>query len=243
MQRPVIAITPEALRIDRAEGRGAYCGATYSRAVELAGGVPVLIPLTNDPSVLDYFLQHGQGLLLTGGGDMSQSYYSPLLSDAERATIKGTDETRDVMEVYLVREALDADLPVLGICRGLQVMNVAAGGTLHPDIALRLPGAVNHRHPDPFALAHAVTWEPEARLTEILGSGCEFVNSTHHQAVNKIAPGFDVVARAEDGVIEAMERGESPFFCGVQFHPERLVERAPQFLRLFEAFVEAARSR
>lgn len=238
--KPVIAITPEAVTL-REDKLGAFCGVAYTQAIELAGGVPVILPLTADTAVLDYFLRSCQGLMLTGGGDFTENYYAPKLTDAERATLSGVDAVRDEMEVYLVREALDADLPVLGICRGLQALNVAASGTLIPDIPLRQPGALTHRSRDPEAFAHEVVWEPGARLTEILGSGCEQVNSTHHQAVDIVAPGFDVAARAPDGIVEALEKPGTRFVCAVQFHPERLVKTAPQFLRLFEAFVDACR--
>jgi putative glutamine amidotransferase len=241
--KPVIAITPEAVDIGRFDGRGAFCSFWYTQAIEAAGGVPVILPLTRDSGLLEHFLRTCDGLLLTGGGDVSEKFYSRRLTDAERATIRGTDELRDEMEIYLVREALDADLPMLGICRGMQVMNVAADGTLVPDIKLRKPDALLHRHAQPDAFAHTVEWEAGRRLAGILGSGCESVNSTHHQALDRIAPGFDVVARAPDGIVEAIENPAARFACGVEFHPERLLRVAPQFLRLFEALVEAARKR
>jgi len=223
-----IALTPEAITLpSRQDGRGAFCGVSYSRAVELAGGVPVILPLTSDRRVLNHFLESCHGLLLTGGGDVNPRRYG----GKPHPKIFGVDDTRDEMEIYLLNRAAKYDLPVLGICRGIQVMNVAFGGTLIPHLE-------GHRNPKPDALAHRLKWDSPNQLTAY-----ERVNTSHHQAVDKIATRFRVVAKSPDGVIEAMEWPGKRFFCGVQFHPERLVMRAPEVLRLFEALVAAARRR
>jgi putative glutamine amidotransferase len=241
--KPIIAITPEAISLSRTDGRGTFCGVSYSQAIEAVGGVPFVLPLTRDTAVLDELLPHCHGLLLSGGGDPSERFYCPVLTDAERATLSGVDEVRDEMEVYLVREALDARLPVLGICRGMQMLNLAMGGTLIADIPTRLlqrPRDWTHANPNPEEFAHELQWERTSRLWDMLGHGCESVNSHHHQAVDQIAPGFEVAARATDGVVEAIESIGAGFAVGVQFHPERLLRVGPQFLRLFEVFVEAS---
>ena len=233
--KPIIGITPEAVNLSRADGRGAFCGVSYSQAIELAGGAPVVLPLTDDKVVLDELLARCHGLLLAGGGDVSEAAgaYGRKLTDAERKTLSGVDDGRDAMELHLIRRALGAAMPVLGICRGFQMLNVARGGTLLPDIP-------NHRNPKPDALAHHLEWTKQGRLCEVLGA-CEAVNTSHHQAVDRIAPGFEVTARAIDGVIEAMELTGARCVWAVQFHPERLVRVAPEFLRLFAVFVEEAR--
>jgi putative glutamine amidotransferase len=239
--KPVIAITPEVVTLARAAGRGAFCGLLYSYAIEAADGVPVVLPLTHDTEVLDQHLEHCDGLLLSGGGDPSPRFYSPPLTTVERDTLSGADEIRDAMELHLIREAIDLDLPVLGICRGIQMLNLAAGGTLLPDISLRVPGALPHQNPQPDAFVHTVRWEPVTRLAEILGDGCDRVNSNHHQGLHRIAPGFEVAGCAPDGIVEAIEKPGARFVAGVLFHPERLLGVAPQFARLFQAFVEACR--
>ena len=226
--KPVIAISPEAITLpSRQDGRGAFCGVSYSRAIELASGVPLILPLTGDRRVLKHFLQSCDGLLLTGGGDVNPRRYG----GKSHPKIFGVDDVRDAMEIYLVQQAVRQDMPVFGICRGIQLMNVAFGGTLIPD----LPG---HRNPRPDAMAHHLEWAKPTKLPI-----CRRVNTSHHQALGRIAEGFEVVARAPDGVVEAMEWRGKRFCCAVQFHPERLLKVAPQSLRLFEALVNSSRER
>jgi len=234
--KPIIAITPEAIALPRSErGRGAFCGVSYSRAIELAGGAPLILPLTSDKRLLDQFLTRCDGLMLTGGGDVNPKRYRANLDARVRKTLFGVDDVRDEMEIHLCRRALERGLPTLAICRGIQVMNVAFGGTLLPHVA-------GHRNAKPEALAHRIEWVGDGCVRRAL-RGLDRVNTSHHQAVDRVAHGFEVVARASDGVVEAMEKHDARFFCAVQFHPERLVKVAPQFLRLFKALVAAARRR
>src|ERR1017187_6388652 len=232
--KPVIAITPEAITLpSRIDGRGSFCGVSYSEAIEMAGGVPLIVPLTRDPRVLDHFLGTCAGWLLIGGGDVAAKFYAPRMSRALRKKISGTDEVRDEMEIYVLRKLRERAQPLFGICRGIQVMNVAFGGTLLPHLA-------GPRNTQPDALAHRIEWTKHGRLHRAM-EGFDRVNTSHHQAVDRVARGFEVVARAPDGTVEAMEDPEARFCCGVQFHPERLVKKAPQFQKLFREFVKACR--
>lgn len=184
------------------------------------------------------------GLLLTGGDDVAPMRYgeSPLES------VTTAEPDRDEFEIALVKEARRRHLPILAICRGVQVLNVACGGSLVQDIPSQLPGALEHKSATPpresFALAHEVWVEKESLLGALMrdrlsgSDSCE-VNSRHHQAVKRPAAGFVVSATAPDGVIEAIEDPSAPFCLGVQWHPENFW-RTGEFRPLFERFIEAA---
>ncbi|HXF83071.1 MAG TPA: gamma-glutamyl-gamma-aminobutyrate hydrolase family protein, partial [bacterium] len=154
---------------------------------------------------------------------------------------------RDAAELTLVKAALGRDLPVLGICRGVQVLNVASGGTLHQDLALAGLDRAAHEQQKagrgPTDVAHPVMIADASRLARILGARRVVVNSFHHQAIKQPAPGFVVTARAPDGVVEGLEHPDRAFVVGVQWHPERMVAAHPAQRRLFAALVEAAARR
>src|SRR5262245_822539 len=184
------------------------------------------------------------GLLLTGGGDVEPSRYG----EEPHPSLVDVEPLRDEFEIALVREARAKNLPIFAICRGLQLLNVAFGGTLVQDIPSQVPGALEHRLAVPpheaFALAHEVWIDKDTKLarlmSERLGGAdtCE-VNSRHHQAVKQVAPNFHVSATAPDGVIEAIEDPAAPFCLAVQWHPENFW-RTGEFRPLFETFVETA---
>jgi putative glutamine amidotransferase len=213
--------------------------ADYLESIRRAGGETLEIGAATE-GVFDV-LSRVDGLLLTGGGDVDPALYG----EARHPTFEAAEPGRDEFEIALVRAALQANLPCLAICRGMQVLNVAFGGTLIQDIPEQVPGAVNHSVREPrYAIAHEV-WVTRDSLTfELLrehiedGEVCQ-VNSRHHQAVNRAAEGFDVTATAPDGVIEAMERPGPGFCVGVQWHPENFW-RTGEFRSLFEGLVRAA---
>ena len=230
--KPLIALTSEAGTLSAK--RGAFCQSAYSEAIARAGGLPVILPLTREPETLRQFLHRCDGLLLTGGADVSHKFYSPRMSARQRALIRDVDEVRDEMEIFLSRAALRRKIPVLGICRGIQVMNVALGGTLLPDVP-------RHSHPQPDVLLHKLRWASASKIRAAIGESP--VNSSHHQALDQVAPKLRVIAWAEDGIIEAVEHTTAQFCWGVQFHPERLLKVAPQIRRLFTAFCTASSRR
>jgi putative glutamine amidotransferase len=182
------------------------------------------------------------GILLTGGGDVDPC----LFGEPPHPTFEPAEPGRDGFELALARAALDAGRPLLAICRGMQVLNVALGGSLIQDIPSQVAGALSHSVPEPpFAIAHEVWVSRGSRLWTIMADHLEgeilHVNSRHHQAVKRVAAGFDASATAPDGVIEAIERPGGPYCVGVQWHPENFW-RTGEFRALFESFVEACGS-
>jgi putative glutamine amidotransferase len=242
MTRPIIAITPSIQRKgEEFSDRSLSLSLCYTQAVELAGGVPLVAPLTKAPGTVSRFLDSVDGLMLTGGGDVDLQFYDQKVSSALKKTLGGVDTLRDQMELELVRQAHQREMPVLGICRGHQVMNVAFGGTLIVDIPAEVGSEVRHSRPDrKNDPVHDVEIEPGSRLASIFGTTTLPVNSSHHQAVGKVGKGLLVSARTSDGVIEGIETRDGAFTVGVQFHPERMVTAYPVLLRLFNSFVAAA---
>jgi putative glutamine amidotransferase len=180
------------------------------------------------------------GVLFTGGGDVDPAHYR----ETRHAKTHEPDAERDAFELALARLALQRNTPMLAVCRGVQVVNVAAGGTLIQDIPSEINRALDHQvDAPPFAIAHEVWVTPGSRLASVMQEQIEgdvlHVNSRHHQAVARPADGFDITATAPDGVVEAIERADAPFCVGVQWHPENFW-RTGEFRSLFEEFVKAA---
>ncbi len=211
---------------------------TYPRAVEQAGGVPVLIPPTSESGHLDRLLEVLDGLVFPGGRDVSPTHYG----EARHITTK-VDDVLDGLELELARWALERETPVLGICRGQQLLNVALGGKLVQDLPSQRPGSLPHtqepREPR-TELSHSIELEAGCRLAGIFGAQTFEVNSFHHQAIEKLGRGLRPVGWAPDGVVEALESTEHPWLLTVQFHPEDLVGFHEPSQRLFRAFVQAA---
>lgn len=239
-RRPLIGIPCEPLAARDGRPPGYRMNRSYARAVAAAGGAPVLVPLLADVDVLRAIYERLDGVLLPGGGDVNPTRYGE--SPRPDARLSGVDDTLDEVEITLARWALADEHPLLGICRGQQSLNVAAGGTLVQDIPSQIDGALAHQRPEVrTALVHEITVAPNSRLANVLGAGEVAVNSIHHQAVAGVAPGFRTVATARDGVIEAIEHERHPFALAVQFHPEELVPDHTPSARLFAAFVAACR--
>ncbi len=209
----------------------------YPLAVEAAGGIPVLLPLWQHPDTVARCLERLDGLLVSGGQDVSPRCYGeePMVGCRE------TDPERDRLELALVREAAQRGLPVLGICRGVQLICVAFGGTLHQDVYTQLEGCLDHNQKAPKRVnTHTVSLAKGSRLREIVGSESAWVNSNHHQAVKDIPAGFRVSAKARDGVVEGLEKQGQGFVLGVQWHPEGTWREDEVSRRLFAALVREA---
>ena len=244
MARPIIGITArrrlEETPADRMQTVVAGVDVQYVEAVVRAGGAPVLLPRMADREAAAAMLAAVDGLLLPGGGDVVSLAYG----EEPHPKNAFQDPVLDDLELEAARFAIARRIPVLGICRGIQVLNVALGGTLVQDIGDQVPGALQHwARPRDATLVHTIDVEPGSLLAKVLGTGSPAVNSYHHQAVGKVAAGLRVTARARDGVIEGLEAADARPILAVQCHPEELFERHPAFLRLFEWLVRDAAAR
>lgn len=213
-----------------------YLRTDYVRAITENQGVPFLIPVNHDPQLLMDSLEFCDGLLLTGGGDLGPNFHRKRTS----LFLENVDEERDWFEIGLVRLTLKAGKPVLAICRGLQVLNVALHGSLYHDLDTELPNSGSHQS-DSIAreASHQVYFKENTRLAKILGEE-GLVNSAHHQGIKDLGVGLIVSGVSPDGLIEAVE-GEIGFVLGVQWHPERLLH-IPEMNLIFKDFIEACRN-
>ena len=229
---PVIALT-----CNHDPGNGLISlSRNYTRAVDAAGGLPVMLDVTGDEQKLKDILLLADALVLTGGGDVDPFF----IGEEPLPGCGDIDPERDRFEISLTRLLLSAGLPVLGICRGMQVLNIAAGGDIHQDISSQQEDSIKHAQQAPrWHPTHHIKVAEGTVLAQITGGGNIRVNSFHHQAVRNIAPGFMVSAISADGVVEAIENPGLPFALGVQFHPETMWERDRLFLLLFDALVKA----
>ena len=209
---------------------------TYIKAIRRAGGTPIIIPITTREAELKAILKRIDGVVMTGGEDVEPWRYG----EQPIPELGGVYPARDEFDIKLIQMAAAKKLPIMGICRGVQAMNVAFGGTLYQDIPSQLPNSkVDHYFGT--KRAHKIEIKQESRLHTILGDSA-IVNSVHHQSVKDIALGFIVTAVAEDGVVEGIEMKSGKPIFGIQFHPEVFVAAGDNdFLGLFEYFVKAAK--
>lgn len=217
----------------------------YSMAIVAAGGLPWIAPALPSRALIAESVARADGVLLTGGDDLQPELYAGALSQKLRRTVSEPEPERDLFELMLVDEVFRQRKPLLAICRGHQLVNVAFGGTLIVDIPSQVPRPLRHARMDrKCSVVHEAKIAPGSLLGKITGRTRLGVNSTHHQAVGKVAEPFVVTAQSSDGVVEAMElkpgQERLPFFVAVQFHPERLCDRHAAHRRLFESFVRAA---
>lgn len=238
---PVIAITSSTeLNFKDEPLMGTDC--PYVEAIEAAGGCPLLVPITQDPKTAAPVLDRIDGILFSGGEDVHPRFYGA----APHEKLGEVNEARDQVELLLARLAFERNLPILGICRGLQLINVALGGTLYQDLPSDLPVSQPHRLPKTSGVidewSHPIRIQSESVLAKCLGVTRIVVNSTHHQAIKTLAPSLRAVAWAGDDVIEAIEApAHAGFLIGVQSHPERLyAKHVPAWSALFKRFIGAA---
>jgi putative glutamine amidotransferase len=210
----------------------------YTDAVTSTGGLPVLIPTGMAGAALAELMARLDGVLLSGGGDVDPARYLQSL----RAELREIDAERDSMEIALVRLAAEQQKPLLAICRGLQVVNVAQGGDLYQDLSAVFPSGADHDQPDGTEMdeVHVVEIDEGSLLRKIVGQPRLGTNSFHHQAAAQIGAGLRVVARAADGIVEALELEGHPFGLCVQWHPEKMPEH-PVMRAVFTAFIDASR--
>lgn len=232
MGMPLIGIT---CGQDHSTGR-VFLAEHYYRCIDKAGGVPILLPPIT--SQVKNYLKTMDGLLLSGGTDVDPQYFQ----EEPLPGIGKITPDRDQFEIALTEEALSLDMPILAICRGIQVLNIAAGGGIYQDLYRQQPNCIEHRQQAPrWHASHSIKIDKESLLFELFKAESIMVNSFHHQAIHPLAEGFRAIAKSSDGIIEAVQLHKKGFVVGVQWHPECMVERYPQQQRLFDYFVRQAK--
>ena len=239
-KRPIIGISGNILVTEGGKFNGyerAYVNHTYVNAVIKAGGIPFIIPFNTDENVTKEQINYIDGLILSGGQDVSPQ----LFGEEPRQNIGETFLDRDNFEILLLKTAVKNKKPVLGICRGHQIINVAFGGSLHQDLAYDKDIFIKHSQDSKWDIpTHTIETKKESFIESIYGNSA-MVNSYHHQLVNKVADGFKVTALSKDSGIEAIENiSDNTFILGVQWHPEALFHKDVHSLKLFEEFIKIA---
>jgi putative glutamine amidotransferase len=248
LRLPLILISPNIEKKGKEFGDlSISLSGNYQQAVISAGGLPLTMPATTSREVIAECVLRCDGVLLTGGDDIDPRLYGDGLPARVRRTVEVTPDggERDLRELMLIDEVFRQRKPLLAICRGHQILNVALGGTLIADIPSQLRDAANHRRLDRRGeIVHEVRLTPGSLLAKITGEHRLGVNSTHHQAVARVAAPLGVAAISDDGVIEGLELKPGavhwlPFLLSVQFHPERLMDRYAEHSAIFRAFTQA----
>jgi putative glutamine amidotransferase len=233
MTKPLIGIGSD-VNVTPGKRDRAFAYTTYVESLRRAGAVPVVIP--PQPENARELVESLDGILLAGGDDCDPAAYG----EEKHPTVEPMDVRRQESDLTLAKVARERGIPTLGICLGVQMMNVAAGGTLIQDIDSQLDTEIEHVSEPEDRARHDVLIEHDTRLASILGGNEINVNSSHHQAINKIGEGLNVTAHAPDGIVEGLEDPRHPFYIGVQWHPEDM-PREESASKIFRAFVEAAR--
>lgn len=243
MSIPVIGISASMLVTEDGSCLGneqAYVNKHYVKALTSVGAAPLLLPIIeNNDSLIKVQLQQIDGLLLSGGYDVN-----PLLYGEEPLPeLEYILPERDEYEIKLIHLAMEMNKPILGICRGMQILNVACGGTLYQDLSQFSLKHFKHQQKSKTDTAsHTVEFVPNTNLHNIMGIDATKINTFHHQAIKDLAPGFVVNAKAKDGIIEGFEKKGEHFIIGLQWHPEMMMERDTSMLKIFHSFISFAKS-
>ncbi|MBW3628470.1 MAG: gamma-glutamyl-gamma-aminobutyrate hydrolase family protein [Gemmatimonadetes bacterium] len=241
--RPLIATTTTSYEDPNYRTPQIMLGSPYIAALEAMGGTPLLVTPAHDEESIGRLIDLADGLVLTGGEDVDPAYYG----QEPHTNLASVNRARDRMEMLAVERAIERGMPVLAICRGLQLLNVALGGTLFQDLPSQRAEGIIHEQSAPITERwHSARIAEESQLAQIFGATDLFINSFHHQGINRLAEPLRPVAWAEDGLIEGVEGRDHPWMIGVQWHPERgeaetRGDRRHPDNRLFYAYLEAAR--
>lgn len=232
MRKPVIGLVP---LVDTGR-ESLWMLPGYMEGIREAGGLPVMLPLNDDAADVEQMAAMCDGILFTGGHDVSPELYGEM----DQGLCGEIIPEQDSMETKLLKAALEKDCAVLGICRGLQFLNVSLGGTLYQDIPVQCPSQVDHHQSAPYHLPiHSVA--VSGPLAEAVGTEALMVNSCHHQAIRALAPGLEVMAQAPDGIVEAIRLPGKKFVWAVQWHPEFMQKADQASKAIFRAFVAGCR--
>ncbi|WP_196592664.1 gamma-glutamyl-gamma-aminobutyrate hydrolase family protein [Pectinatus sottacetonis] len=243
MRKPIIGISGSILADDSGVFRGyprAYVNSDYVRSVEDAGGVPVIIPFEADEANIKATIELCDGLILSGGQDVSPLNYG----EEPLQGIGDVFPERDKFDFSLIRAAMDRLLPVLAICRGHQIINVYNGGTLYQDLSYDKNCTIKHlQNQRPELGTHTIILEKNSRLADIIGKTEIITNSFHHQTIKTAGSGLEITGRAKDGTIEAFEHNNYPWLISIQFHPEMMSAVNEDMKKIFVALITAAKKR
>lgn len=238
MSKPIIGISGSII-IDGSGNfpgyRRSYVNEDYVKSVIKNGGIPYIIPMNSSEEVIKEQIQNVDGLILSGGHDVSPRFYN----QEPHKNLGGILPERDVFDFNLVKFAIEKNIPILGICRGFQILNVYYGGSLHQDVGLKKDTFIKHNQVNfPYLTTHSVELIDNTKLKEIFNEDTIMVNSFHHQIIDKVADGFITSAVSKDGVVEAIENPNYKYMLGVQWHPEMLHSSEEKMNLLFSELIK-----